>query len=137
MAWLYAPEERRALGDPAKLAAALRAGAVAAQFLDGDAESVPLGTVGRVTLLAPADLGLPPGDARRFVLARGTDRLCLAELVAGEASPAHAERLIAAAAALAAREQRPVVAWLVAARVTDAARALLSAAHAVATSTDR
>jgi hypothetical protein len=137
-AWLYAPEERRALGDVAKLAAALRSGAIAGGFLDGEAVDVALGTVGRVTLLAPADLGLSSEKdrARRFVLARGTDRYCLAEVVAGEADRTIAQRLVDAGRTLAAQPgARPVCVWLVAERVSDEARTLLAEANGVATST--
>lgn len=135
MAWLYAPSERRALGDVAKLAAALRSGAIDGRFLDGGGADVTLGTVGRVTLLAPADLGLPSSE-RRFVLGRGTDALCLAEVIAGDADREVAERLLAAVESLRAREPgRKVVGWLVAARVAVDAAALLASAGAAATST--
>jgi len=131
--WLFAPDEKRALADVARLAAALRSGEVASRFLDGGAPAIPLGAVARVTLLAPADLNLAD-DARRFVLARGTSRLCLAEVLDGDATPAEAERLLAAAAALSAREGRPVCAWLVARTVSADARALLIDRGGAATS---
>lgn len=137
MAWLYAPSSRAALGDLAKLAAALRGGTIPAEFLDGGAAEVPLGKVGRVTLLGAADLAVLPAE-RRFVLARGTDRWCLAEVLPGAAGPADAERLLEAVAQARARddgEARPIVGWLVAERVDEPARQALAAAGAVATST--
>jgi hypothetical protein len=137
MAWLYAPSSRAALGDLAKLAAALRGGTIPGGFLDGGAGDQALGRVGRVTLLGAADLGVLPAD-RRFVLARGTDRWCLGEVVAGAAGIEHAARLIEAVARARAQpggEERPIVGWLIAERVDEAALGALTAAGALATST--
>ncbi|MSP62228.1 MAG: hypothetical protein EXR72_18225 [Myxococcales bacterium] len=137
MTWLYAPSDRGALCDVAKLAAALRSGEIPGPFLDGEAAGVTLGAVGRVTLLAPVDLGLPPSP-RRFVLARGTFRLCLAEVMTDGADLVAAAALLEALATLRAREpEREVVGWLLAPRVSDEARAALARGGAVATSTER
>jgi len=134
MAWLYQPSERQALGDVAKLAVALRLGRVPAEFLDEGFAEVTLGTVGRVLLLSPAELGLP-ALGRRFALARGTTRLCLAEIVATPAGDEAARDHLAAVEAQRQRsEGRAVVGWLLAPTVTASARALLLHAGAVATS---
>jgi hypothetical protein len=133
--WLHAPTEKRALGDPAKLAVALRGGAIPAALVDGGVADVSLGFVGRVTLLAPADLGLP-ASARTLALARGSDAWCLAEIVA-TGDRAAAEALLGAIAALVAGEgARRVVPWLVALHVADDARALVEAAGGAVTSTE-
>jgi hypothetical protein len=135
--WLYQPQsgDKQALGDVAKVAVTLRAGKVPREFLDAGFDEAPLGTVGRCLLTAPADLGLPPSE-RRFVLARGTSRLCLAEIVAGAASEPEARAHLDAVDRQRARSDgKPVVGWLIAERVDEPARALLRAAGALATST--
>lgn len=133
--WLYQPTEKRALGDVAKLAVTLRTGTVPVEFLDEGFAAVELGKVGRCLLTAPGDLGLPPSE-RRFVLARGTDRLCLAEIVAAVAGEAEARAHLEAVARQAEQaEGKPVVGWLIAAQVTDEARAILREAGSLATST--
>ena len=141
MAWLYQPTDRQALHDVAKLAVTLRQGRVPSEFLDEGFEEVALGTVGRVLLMAPAELGLPASSPRRFALARGTSRLCLAEIVAGEAGES-AARLHLEAVEAAGRQKaesgaspRPVCGWLIAERIDEAARAVLRTGGAVATST--
>src|SRR6185369_3126546 len=128
MAWLYQPSDRRALGDVAKLAVTLRQGKVPAEFLDEGFEEVQLGTVGRVLLMAPTEVGLPPSQ-RRFALARGTSQLCLAEIVAGAAGEAEARAHLEAVAAMARAKSegggpaKKVVGWLIATRLDDAGRA--------------
>jgi hypothetical protein len=133
--WLFEPKEKRALGDVAKLAVTMRTGRVPVEFLDPGFAGVELGKVGRCVLTAPSDLGLPPSE-RRFVLARGTDRLCLAEIVAGAAGEAEAARHLEAVARQAERaDGKPVVGWLIADELDEAARALLASAGCVASST--
>jgi len=136
--WLFQPEDRAALGDVAKLAVTMRgAGRVPAEFLDEGFAPVELGKVGRCLLTAPGDLGLPP-SARRFVLARGTERLCLAEIVPGVAGEAEARAHLDAVARQAERSDgKPVVGWLIAERIADEARALVRDAGHLATSTGR
>ena len=135
MPWLYPPKEKQSLADVAKLAVTLRAGAIPVAFLDEGFAEVPLGSVGRVQLLAPGDLGLP-SSSRKFALARGTSQLCLAEIVQGEAGvEAARDHLDAVARQREKSEGKKVVGWLIAERVTAPARALLAAEHAVASST--
>ena len=135
MAWLYQPKEKQALADVAKLAVTLRSGSIPAPFLDEGFDEVPLGTVGRVQLLAPGDLGLPQ-STRKFALARGTSQLCLAEIVPGEANADTArDHLDAVERQRARSDGKKVVGWLIAAHVTEEARALLRAAGSVASST--
>ena len=135
MPWLYQPKEKQALGDVAKLAVTLRAGAIPGSFVDEGFAEVPLGTVGRVLLMAPSEIGLPP-STRKFALARGTSQLCLAEIVAGEAGEAEARAHLDAVERQRERsEGKKVVGWLIAERVTDEAKALLVAAGSVASST--
>jgi hypothetical protein len=133
--WLFEPKEKRVLGDVAKLAVTLRSGRVPAEFLDAGFEGVALGTVGRCVLTAPGDLGLPPSE-RRFVLGRGTDALCLAEIVSGEADAAATRAHLEAVERQRARSDgKRVVGWLIAERIGDEARAILQAAGALGSST--
>lgn len=119
---LYAPVARAALADVAKLAALLRGGAVPADFFDEAAAELPLGQVGRVLLLAPTDLGLPP-STRRLVLARGSDRHLLAEVIAGPVDEPEVEAFAAALAAAALRHPgRPLRGWLLGHRFSEGAR---------------
>lgn len=137
MAWLYQPSERRALHDVAKLAVTLRDGRVPGPFLDPGFDEVSLGTVGRVLLMAPAELGLDPSSPRRFALARGTERLCLAEILPGRAGEEEA-RLHVAAVQAAARLRGgavEIVGWLIAEALDGRASELLRAAGALGTST--
>ena len=140
MAWLYQPKDRRALGDVAKLAVTLRQGKVPVEFLDDGFEEVQLGNVGRVLLMAPTEIGLPPSE-RKFALARGTSRLCLAEIVAGVAGDNEARAHLDAMAAMARMKGegggpvKQVIGWLIAEHIDDAGRALLHAGGAVGTST--
>lgn len=135
MAWLYQPKDKQSLGDIAKLAVTLRAGAVPQVFLDEGFAEAALGTVGRVLLMAPAELGLPPSE-RKLALARGTSQLCLAEIVPGPAGEAEARaHLDAVERQRKKSEGKRVVGWLIAERISDEARAILSEAGALATST--
>ena len=135
MSWLYQPKEKAALGDVAKLAVTLRAGAIPAVFVDEGFTEVPLGTVGRVLLMAPTEIGLPP-STRKFALARGTSQLCLAEIVPGEAGePEALAHLDAVERQRLRSEGKKVVGWLIAERVTDEAKTHLRNAGSVATST--
>lgn len=148
MAWLYQPTDRRALGDVAKLAVTLRQGRIPGEFLDEGFAEVALGAVGRVLLMAAAELGLDAASPRRFALARGTDRLCLAEIVAGRADEAEARaHLEAVAMAWRLRGQRGgeaeaaaairITGWLIAEELSVAGAAVLRGAGAVGTSTTR
>jgi hypothetical protein len=133
--WLYQPEEKQSLGDVAKVAVTLRSGTVPGAFLDEGCAEAALGTVGRCMLLAPGDLGLPPSE-RKFVLARGTSQLCLAEIVPGEAGENEARAHLDAVERQRARsEGKKVVGWLIAARISEDARTLLAAAASLFTST--
>jgi hypothetical protein len=133
--WLYQPKEKQLLGDVAKVAVTMRAGLVPGPFLDEGFPETVLGTVGRCLLVGPGDLGLPASQ-RRFVLARGTTRLCLAEVVDGDAGEEPARMHLDAVERQRERaEGKAVVGWLIAASVDERARTILREADALATST--
>ena len=133
--WLYQPSDKKVLGDVAKLAVTLRTGKVPALFLDAGFDEIPLGTVGRALMLAPGDLGLPPSE-RRFVLARGTSQLCLAEIVPGTAGEAEARAHLDAVDRQRERsEGKAVVGWMIADHVTLEAREIVRAGGSAVTST--
>ena len=156
MTWLYLPKDKLALGDVAKLAVTLRQGKIPREFLDQGFDEVPLGTVGRVLMMAATELGITaPGDAgatRKFALARGTSQLCLAEIVAGTAGAAEARAHLDAVAAMVQQRAAPegpgghgagpgsgpgkrVVGWLIAEHIDAAGREVLRAGGAVGSST--